>query len=438
MSDEKQDPPSEAPPAYDSIALPKSNVNSNQDTWRSFSQQSISLPAGPAPPLPLPPPFKPPTRPATSKGTPDPSKSWFTFSSSTSSSSASSSAPSSTPSSVSSRTVNEVRTTVTGLIRNLVVGPQEQNGLSGSLSPAALGILQSCAEACTTHSISLSGILQEKFIESHSPLYWAIVKRPSHPEPHNHTPNLLDREEVAEPEDSEDSDLLGELLSRAKPLSVDTVTELRLGCLATSDQATFQRLRLLIPQFTSSISGADQILLGASLPADDITVEIGVGYEGAFAVNVKIPQFHKRMMISREISLEFIARNRLWRFSFMITPDDVWYGPPPGSWCISISLQEPSPPTWFDARFVLPNLSDDTEEVRKPRNVLRLKSKQMMEAPRNSVPATQVVVGLDESPVFGSLQYSGSPYVPADEKLTVRLEVKLRKPIPGSDECVIS
>ncbi|KDR67207.1 hypothetical protein GALMADRAFT_216661 [Galerina marginata CBS 339.88] len=449
MSDEKEalsnstpapTPPQEAPPAYESLVLtnPSTNPNGPRDTWRRIgplTQQPITLPNGPTPP-----PFRPPastqkghTRSLSSSSTSSlkGKKSWFNFSSSN--------APNaSSTQSASSRTVSEVRTTVCGLVRNLVVGPQEQNGL-GSLSPASLGILQSCAEACSTHSMSLSGILQEKFIESHSPLYWAIVKRPPKPEPQTH--NLLDRDEVAEPESTEEeSDLLGALLSHSTPLSTETITELRLGCLATSDQATFQRLRLLIPQF-SSISGSDQILLGASLPADDVTVEIGSGNDGAFAVNVQVPQFHKRMMISREIGLEFVARNRLWRFLFMITPDDAWYGPPPGSWCVSVSMQEPSPPTWLDARLVLPNATTNGSpkpETVNPPPVLRLKSKQMMEAPRNGVSATQVVVALEENPAFASLQYSGSSYIPADEKLTVRLEAKLRKPVLDSEDWVVS
>jgi hypothetical protein len=59
---------------------------------------------------------------------------------------------------------------VLGLVRDLV-----QDHSSGS--PAALGILQSCADACASHSVSFSAILQENFIENHTPLYWAIVKR---------------------------------------------------------------------------------------------------------------------------------------------------------------------------------------------------------------------------------------------------------------------
>ncbi|PPQ81086.1 hypothetical protein CVT25_014549 [Psilocybe cyanescens] len=429
--------PQEAPPTYESLNLTNPN-NLGQDTWRrtgALAQQLISLPTGPTN-GPTPSPFRPPastqrghTRSLSSSSTNSlkGKKSWFNFKSSASTQSG-------TPS-VSSRTISEVRSTVCGLVRNLVVGPQEQLS-SGSLSPAALGILQSCAEACATHSMSLSAILQEKFVESHSPLYWSIVKRPVKPyaKTTTRTENLLDREEVEEPEETDDSsDLLGALLSHAKPLEADTIAEMRLACLATSDQTTFQRLHLAIPEF-SSIPGADQILLGAGHPADNITVEIGEGTEGAFAVNMQIPQFHKRMMISREIGLEFVARNRLWRFSFLITPDNAWYGPPPGSWCVSISLQEPSPPTWLDARLVLEDpVAGSGVPPGKVPTLLRLKSKQMMEAPRNGVPATQIVVALDENPAFASLQYSGSSYIPDDEKLTVKLEAKLRKPTQDID-----
>ncbi|KAH9482997.1 hypothetical protein JR316_0005097 [Psilocybe cubensis] len=428
----------DAPPAYESLNLAASNSNIGQDTWRrgsSLTQQPISLPTAPNN-VTTPTPFRPPsstqrghTRTLSSSSTKSTTslktkKSWFNFKSSSSSTQSS------------SRTIGEVRSTVCGLVRNLVVGPQEQQFSADSLSPAAQGILQSCAEACTTHSMSLSTILQEKFVESHSPLYWAIVKRPVRP--HNSrstaqtTVSLLDREEVEESDGgTEPSDLLGALLSHAKPLEASTIAEMRLACLATSDQKTFQRLHLAIPEF-SSIPGADQILLGARHPTDFITVEIGDGTEGAFTATMQIPQFHKRMMVSREIGLEFVARNRLWRFSFLITPDNVWYGPPPGTWCVSISLQEPSPPTWLDAHLVIDtttigHVSDEASTA------LRVKSKQMMEAPRNGLPATQTVVSLDENPAFTSLQYSGSSYIPDDEILRVKLRAKLRKPAQDID-----
>ena len=134
--------------------------------------------------------------------------------------------------------------------------------------------------------------------------------------------------------------------------------------------------------------------------------------------------------------------DRLWRLSLLITPDDMWYGPPPGSWCASLSLLEPSPPTWFNSRLYIRESgggtvsrtnSSGTEHQPQPidlllptptldhtfspqipppplhfkkHNVLILNSKQMLEAPRNGIPATKIVVSMDDSPAFASLQYS--------------------------------
>ena len=116
----------------------------------------------------------------------------------------------------------------------------------------------------------------------------------------------------------------------------------------------------------------------------------------------------------------------------LITPDNTWSGPAPGSWCAALSLLEPSPPTWLDARLVLhePHEEEDiasgnaTQLTRgkerfhpqylcsnqnrpgKSIPMLRFKAKQTMEAPKNGVPATQIVVSLDDDPTFGSFQYS--------------------------------
>ncbi|KAF8176935.1 hypothetical protein BJ912DRAFT_986431 [Pholiota molesta] len=279
-------------------------------------------------------------------------------------------------------------------------------------SPAARGVLGSCADVCASHGIALSEILTDPFIESHSPLYWAIVKR-ARPET-----------DTSDPEDDDagqEGDLVGAMLARCTPLTPATVAELRLACLATGDQAMFQRLR----PHVASPSGTDQLLLGGGLPPDDVAVELLAGAEGAFAVRVAVPQYHKRMMIAKEIGLEFVARNRIWRFALLIIPDGAWYGPPPGSWCIALSLRAPSPPTWLDATLSLsPPPGEDTTPQATP-DGLQVRSKQMLEAPRNGVAATQVLVPLDGAPAFAGLQYSGGS---ADETLRLRLEARLRKP----------
>ncbi|KAG5636699.1 hypothetical protein H0H81_007128 [Sphagnurus paluster] len=182
-----------------------------------------------------------------------------------------------------SRTSREVQATVIGLVRDLVK-EQDYN------SRASSGILESCAEACTGYDTSLSALLQEKSIEGHTPMYWAIVKRPPDGE----------EDETAVP------DLLTALISFASPLTAKTISDIRHACLLTSDQALFQRLRMS-PEF-SPLSGTDEMLLGATIPPDEISVENVPGDEGAFTVDFEIVHFQKRMLVSKRIELDFIAR----------------------------------------------------------------------------------------------------------------------------------
>jgi hypothetical protein len=284
--------------------------------------------------------------------------------------------------------------------------------------------------------VSLKAILQDKYIEEHSALYWAIVKRSSK--------RPVESEEAAEAADR--PDVLGVLLSYALPLKPSTTSELRLACQSVSDNIAFQRLRLLVPNF-SSCSGADRILLGASLCSDvDVISMVSENNDGAFAVNMRFPQFHKRLMVSREVGVEFVVRNRIWRFSFMFTDND-WPsdGPREGTWCAVLCLpaDDSSPPTWFDGRLVMPNPhkkdaeaseaqetpqagSSSTQPLVNPDEVVLCRSKKRLES--SSDRGKQLAVSLEESPAFASLQYAESSYVPADETLTVRLEGRLVKP----------
>jgi hypothetical protein len=273
--------PSDAPPSYDTLGSAGPQGQGFRLEKTSLIGQAGPSTPGPsphsypptphqAPPLPLKSPLSPSSSISSSTKGKARAANWFNFTESSE-----------------SRTSREVRSTVLRLVRDLI-----QEHISSS--PAATGILQSCAEACSTHSLSLSSILQEKSIEDHTPLYWAIVKRL--PDQHQ------DVEETLGP------DLISALISYASPLNADTIKDLRLACLATSDQPLFQRLRLS-PEF-SPVSGSDQVLLGMTIPPDDIDVEDLPGEAGAFAVDIVIPHFHKRMVVSKKITLEFIARSK--------------------------------------------------------------------------------------------------------------------------------
>jgi len=107
--------------------------------------------------------------------------------------------------------------------------------------------------------------------------------------------------------DPTEPDLLDALIKQSSPLDADTMSELRQPCLATSGHSMFRCLSIL-PQFETT-SGVDRVILGATLPPDDDTVELGSGSEGAFTVYLRLFQFHKRTMLSKEIKHEFIAQS---------------------------------------------------------------------------------------------------------------------------------
>ncbi|TBU41223.1 hypothetical protein BD309DRAFT_965754 [Dichomitus squalens] len=349
----------------------------------------------------------------------------------------------------SGRAAREVRTTVLGLLRDLVKHT-DWNG--------AFGVLESCADACRSYDLSLSSLLQEPSVEGHTPIYWAIINRPSPPE-------------------SDGPDLVSALLSHAAPLTDATVDEIRLACLHTSDHTLFQELRRS-PAF-SPLTGTEEILLGRSVPVDDVDVEDVTEDEGAFVAKFRIPLFQKRMRISGSIRLEFIAKGRLWELSFIVAAKeyDKRFGHrhfKAGSWVIRLGLLPHSPPTCIDSRLVIEDPRSRGQDAQqqpatpssyaglptslseavmagdddpatpaspssstprpRPRVELRLETREQLVAPRQWEQGSQIVMALEESALANSLQYNGCPYLEPDGSLIARLEAKLGP--PGSD-CVI-
>ncbi|ESK86122.1 hypothetical protein Moror_9312 [Moniliophthora roreri MCA 2997] len=351
-----------------------------------------------------------------------------------------------------SRTSREVRTTVLGIIRDVV---KEYSNADESKSSAARSILSSCAEACAGQGILFSSLLQEKSIEGHTPIYWAIINRP------------LDS---PSPSSAGSSDLLMSLLSFSAPLEPVTLSEIRLACLNTSDQALFQRLRLS-PEF-APLSGTDQMVLRGTIP-DEVEVVNVPGDEGAFVVDLKLMQFQKRMKVSKEVGVEFIARGRMWKLAFCVSQKDHVHHtiPRTGTWYIQLSLLENSPPTWIDSRILIPDASLNvpppgdsslldidsqpspstpvpastsffgslagraSQPKPKPTISLRLQARdQLSAANKSSFHQSSIHVPLENSLMANSLQYAGSSYIGADDSLRARLEAKLAKP---EAECVI-
>ncbi|KAI8971013.1 hypothetical protein BD414DRAFT_501376 [Trametes punicea] len=425
--------PEDAPPSYDALVDVPPPLPRDDKAGSSSSQPSRSLrtnqhpsPTGTKSPTPL--------SPKTGKR-PGAASSWFNFG-------------------PSARAAKEVSTTIKGILRDLV----KQTDTQG-----ALGVLESCADACQTFDLSLSALLQERSVEGHTPMYWAIVSRPADPPP------------------PDQPDIVTALLSYAAPLSDSTVDELRLACLHTSDHGLFQRLRRS-PTF-APLSGSDEIILGGNVPVDDVEVEDVEGDEAGFVAKFRIPMFQKRMRISKEINLEFIAKGRLWLLKFFVAKNGDWrvgYSHMrAGSWVVALSLLPHSPPTWIDSRLVIEDprartqpppsphpesgppasLREAVEDNVQPEAAASLlslgslgsKGKDKPKPPielrmkRDGEPLTApasirsshyavIAVSLEEDTQANSLQFNGCPYIESDRSLVARLEARLTQP---GNECII-
>ncbi|KAF7308463.1 hypothetical protein HMN09_00695200 [Mycena chlorophos] len=312
----------------------------------------------------------------------------------------------------------QVRQTVLGLVRDLVQLADDGDAASALVTSS---VLKSCSEACTANGLSISSLLQEPSVEGHTPLYWAIVKR-----------NSSDA--------TTSENLLTTLLSLSSPLTPATISD------------PFSSGSAPPPDF-SPLSPTDQLILDASSTPDRITVENVPNDEFAFGVDFSVVRFQTRMRVSKKIELDFIARGRMWRLAFCVVERRRPHFPPPGTWYISLSLLDNSPPTWIDSRVLVPAPADATAPATgastfgsgffgsgksRPRPTLsvRLKAVQQLYSTGHRS-RREIVAVLDEGDGengLGTLQYAGCPYIQPDESLHFRFEARLARP---EAECII-
>ncbi|KAG2040947.1 hypothetical protein BDR03DRAFT_1089594 [Suillus americanus] len=102
--------------------------------------------------------------------------------------------------------------------------------------------------------------------------------------------------------------------------------------MVTDDQALFSRLNL------GNINSKDEPLRGSlGCSPDEVQVDSGDGLgENKFIACLRIRKFQKRLLITENVGVEFVAGRRIWLFLFLMKHDERWHA--------DLSLAEPSLP----------------------------------------------------------------------------------------------
>ncbi|KAJ7768275.1 hypothetical protein B0H16DRAFT_1272393, partial [Mycena metata] len=186
-----------------------------------------------------------------------------------------------------------------------------------------LALLESCSQLCVQQKLDFSSLLQGKAIENHSVLYWAIANGPWPPQA--------------------PFELVAAVLSHSTPLTPETIREARRACVSLRSQEMFHFLRMS-PAF-GALSTEDRLMLGAPAPPEEIVVEEMAGAAHPFSVRFRIPMFHKRRMLDRHISLQFIAQGRLFELEFFTAKNPEVKHLILGQWSGCLRMLENSLPT---------------------------------------------------------------------------------------------
>ncbi|KAF7307791.1 hypothetical protein MKEN_01139200 [Mycena kentingensis (nom. inval.)] len=198
------------------------------------------------------------------------------------------------------RNVYDVYQSVRGILRDLVLN---QTLIDANSSGA--GILHSCNHVCAAYGISLPDLLHRQFIDGHTPLYWAIVRRP-----HAQRLPLPDVEKQKRFESRMVKDfppLIREILSYAAPLSSDAKEDASKACLRAGERWMLECLRSW-----DYNPGTTPRLLPDLLHFYWCEDTRGLGY----MVGFEIPRFYRRMQNSGTGEIEFLAYGRLWSLRF--------------------------------------------------------------------------------------------------------------------------
>ncbi|KAJ8597048.1 hypothetical protein M405DRAFT_887063 [Rhizopogon salebrosus TDB-379] len=187
------------------------------------------------------------------------------------------------------------------------VKKQAETYHSDVIPSSVVPIVNSCAADISP--AEFSDLLQSLNIGDHTAMYWAIMN--------NRRETLL---------------ALSGYISKISPVCS---SDLRLACMATSNQALFMQLNL-----SRSIGPDDEFSLRSlNCPPDEIEVHQGYhdkSYKHQFVTLIRFHMCQKRLRTIQNMSVEFVVGGRIWWLRIYMGSET--------KWCMKWGLSEPSLP----------------------------------------------------------------------------------------------
>ncbi|KAG1866650.1 hypothetical protein DFJ58DRAFT_698876 [Suillus subalutaceus] len=272
------------------------------------------------------------------------------------------------------------QTTVLSRIRDIVSAPDIID------TPSVALIVDACTASLSV--AEFSDLLQSPNIEGHTALYWAIVNK---------------RQEAFS--------AFAVFITKFSPVCS---SDLRLACVATHNQALFVQLGL-----GYNDPKDEPLRRSLGCPPDDVQVHEGDGLgENQFIACIHIRMFRKRLHITQDLGIEFIAGGRIWMLRFYMGPD--------GRWRIGLSLSQPSFPARPDAKLLI-EAHTKPGCINPPQGLVMTYDKAKLLVPGGS----QKYTGLSNFVnIFWSLSdwllYDNTIYTDCDGTLHASLDITLR------------
>ncbi|KAG2343875.1 hypothetical protein BDR05DRAFT_999770 [Suillus weaverae] len=239
------------------------------------------------------------------------------------------------------------RTTVLSCIRDIVSAPDFS-------SSSIISSVNACVAAISP--AEFSDLLQKPDIEGHTAMYWAIL---------NH------RREA-----------FSAFAAFIANFSSVCTSDLRLACMSTSDHVLFTQMKL-----GRVINPKDESLRNfLGCPPDEVQVhDTGDGLRKCeFVVCFRIRMFQKRLLVRRELGIEFVAAGRIWLLRLLSTASD-------GLWRIFLTLSKESLPVRPEVVLVIeahsgkPDCATPPQDLRVPRN-----NRSVVLAPKESATGSDI------------------------------------------------